>query len=350
MRIVVVAQVVAGNRRFAFTSMFQVGSTVTSERSLVLIALQAKETAEMTTTTAGRDPATPHDGTPHGDITDTAAFRFVQFLGRELSTGTLDLPSFPDIAIRVRQVLADEDVTTEKVVRVVSTEPALAARLLHIANSAAISFSGKTVTDLRTAVARLGLNMVRSAAIAFAVWQLRKSEALKGLEKQLQELWESSTAVAAVAYVIARRLGGANADTALLAGLLHGIGKLYILSRARQHQELLADPTTYSAIVRDWHSNIAKALLEKWQMPEEIVNAVNECEDLDRDHAGAADLSDVLTIACLLVRLKEHPEEIDLQLQGLGAAQRLQLRPAACWQLLQESTSEIAAMEQALGW
>ena len=304
----------------------------------------------MTTTPAGRNPTTPHDGTPHGDTTDTAAFRFLQFLGRELSTGTLDLPSFPDIAIRVRQVLADEDVTPEKVVRVVSAEPALAARLLHIANSAAISFSGKTVTDLRTAVARLGLNMVRSAAIAFAVWQLRKSEALKGLEKQLQELWESSTAVAAVAYVIARRLGGANADTALLAGLLHGIGKLYILSRARQHQELLADPTTYSAIVRDWHSNIAKALLEKWQMPEEIVNAVNECEDLDRDHAGAADLSDVLTIACLLVRLKEHPEEIDLQLQGLGAAQRLQLRPAACWQLLQESTSEIAAMEQALGW
>ena len=303
----------------------------------------------MTTTPAGRDPTTPHDGTPPGDTTDPAAFRFVQFLGRELSTGTLDLPSFPDIAIRVRQVLADEDVTPEKVVRVVSSEPALAARLLHIANSAAISFSGKTVTDLRTAVARLGLNMVRSAAIAFAVWQLRKSEALKGLEKQLQELWESSTAGAAVAYVIARRLGGANADTALLAGLLHGVGKLYILSRARQHQELLADPTTYSAIVRDWHLNIAKALLEKWQMPEQIVIAVNECEE-DRDHAGAADLSDVLTIACLLVRLKGHPEEIELQLQGLGAAHRLQLQPAACWQLLQESTGEIAAMEQALGW
>src|SRR5439155_4123526 len=114
-----------------------------------------------------------HDGTPPGDTTDTAAFRFVQFLGRELSTGTLDLPSFPDIAIRVRQVLADEDVTPEKVVRVVSAEPALAARLLHIANSAAISFSGKpeTDTDLRTAVTREGVNSGRSAAIAFAVWQ-----------------------------------------------------------------------------------------------------------------------------------------------------------------------------------
>ena len=192
--------------------------------------------------------------------------------------------------------------------------------------------------------------MVRSAAIAFAIWQLRKSEALKGLEKQLNELWESSTAVASVAYVIARKLGGATADTALLAGLLHGVGKLYILSRAQQHQDLLGDPTTYCAIVRDWHSNIAKALLEKWQMADEIVIAVSECEDLDRDHTGPADLTDVLTIACLLVRLKDHPEEIDLQLQGLGAAQRLQLQPAACWQLLQESTGEIAAMEQALGW
>ena len=108
-----VAQVVAGKRRFAFASMFQVGSTVTSERRLGLIALQATEMAEMTTTPAGCDPTTPHDGTPPGDSTGTAAFRFVQFLGRELSTGTFDLPSFPDIAIRVRQVLADEDVKSE---------------------------------------------------------------------------------------------------------------------------------------------------------------------------------------------------------------------------------------------
>jgi HD-like signal output (HDOD) protein len=304
----------------------------------------------MTITPAGCNSTTPLNGIPPGDMTGTAAFRFVQSLGQELSAGTFDLPSFPDIAIRVRQVLADEDVKPEKIVRVVSAEPALAARLLHIANSAAISFSGKTVTDLRTAVARLGFNMVRSAAIAFAMWQLRKSEALKGLEKQLEELWESSTSVAAVAYVVARRLGGVNADTALLAGLLHGVGKLYILSRAHQHQDLLADPTTYSCIVRDWHSNIAKALLEQWQMPEEIVIAVNEFEDLDRDHAGPADLSDMLTIACLLVRLKDHPEEIDLELQGVGAAKRLQLRPDACWQLLKESAGEIAIMQQALGW
>ena len=304
----------------------------------------------MTITPAGCNPTTPLEAPPPGDRNRAAAFRFVQSLGQELSTGTFDLPSFPDVAIRVRQVLADEEVRPEKVVRVLSAEPALAARLLHIANSAAIGFGGKTVTDLRTAVARLGFNMVRSAAIAFAMWQWKRSEALKGLEKQLQELWESSTSVAAVAYVVARRLGRVTAATALLAGLLHGVGKLYILSRAHQHQDLLADPTTYSHIVSDWHSSIAKALLEQWQMPEEIVVAINEFEDLERDHTGPADLGDVLTIACLLVRLKDHPEEIDIELQALKAAQRLQLRPDTCWQLLKESAGEIVAMQQALGW
>ena len=58
--------------------------------------------------------------------------------------------------------------------RVVGSEPALAARLMQIANSAALNFTGKPITELRTAIARMGFNMVRSAAIAFAMSQLKK--------------------------------------------------------------------------------------------------------------------------------------------------------------------------------
>ena len=114
-------------------------------------------------------------------VGDPEAFAFVQALAAELSKGKVDLPSFPDIALRVRRVLADEEVSQEKVVRVVGSEPALAARLMQIANSAAINFSGKPITELRTAIARMGFNMVRSAAIAFAMSQLKKVDSLKGL-------------------------------------------------------------------------------------------------------------------------------------------------------------------------
>jgi len=60
--------------------------------------------------------------------------------------------------------------------------------------------------------------------------------ALRGLEKQLGVLWRHSVQVAALSYSVARRLTNVTGDTAMLAGLLQGIGKLYILTRASRHR------------------------------------------------------------------------------------------------------------------
>jgi HD-like signal output (HDOD) protein len=79
---------------------------------------------------------------PQGSTNDSQAFAFVQSLASELSKGKVDLPSFPDIALRVRKVLSNENVAQDMVVRVVGSEPALAARLMQIGNSAALNFSG----------------------------------------------------------------------------------------------------------------------------------------------------------------------------------------------------------------
>ncbi|HXS28090.1 MAG TPA: HDOD domain-containing protein [Steroidobacteraceae bacterium] len=277
------------------------------------------------------------------------AFTFVQMLATELSSGKVDLPSFPDIAMKVRRALADENVSADRVVRVVSSEPALAARLLQIANSAALNFSGHAVTDLRTAVARLGFNMVRSAAIAFAMSQLKKVDELRGLEQPLDDLWRRSAAVAAMSHVVARRLTKVNPDTALLAGLLHGVGELYILTRAKQHPELFANPAAYQMVVRDWHSSIAKALLENWEMAEEVIVAVSDFENFDREHRGPADLTDALTVGFLIVSYQDHPDTIELNMQGVTACTRMQLDNAAYEKLIRESADEVTAMQQALG-
>jgi len=281
--------------------------------------------------------------------TDPAAFAFVQSLAAELSCGKVELPSFPDIAMHVRKALADDNVTPDKVVRVIGAEPALAARLLQIANSAALNFSGKSVTDLRTAVARMGFNMVRSAAIAFAMSQLKKVDALKGLEKPLDALWQRSASVAAMSHVVARRFSKVNPDIALLAGLLHGVGQLYIMVRAGKHPELFANQPLYHAIVRDWHTSIAKALLENWEMADEIVVAVSQFEDLEREHRGPPDLTDVLTVSHLVVSYQEYPESIELNMQGVAACKRLALDRAAYEKMFGECREEIAAMKTALG-
>jgi HD-like signal output (HDOD) protein len=286
---------------------------------------------------------------PSSTSSDSNGFKFVTMLAGELSSGKVDLPSFPDVAQRVRRALQDEAVTAEKIVRIVGAEPSLTARLLQLANSAAVNMSGKQTTDLRVAIARIGLNLVRSTSITFAMSQLTKSEALRGVREPLRVLWQRSALVAAMASVLAKRLTKVNPDAAALAGMLHGIGKLYILVNAVKFPELFADPESYARIEQLWHADIAKALLENWEMGDDVVAAVHQFEDFEYAHDDKTDLTDVLMIANLMATYREHPEDIELNLQGVGAARRIQLDGASFKKLLAESGTEIEALRSALG-
>jgi hypothetical protein len=79
------------------------------------------------------------------------------------------------------------------------------------------------------------------------------------------------------------------------------------------------------------------------------VLAVSEYEQLERDHKGPVDLTDVLSVAHLLVAYQDHPESIELNMQGVRACARMQLDANAYQKIIAESAAEITAMQQALG-
>jgi HD-like signal output (HDOD) protein len=278
-----------------------------------------------------------------------AAFDFVRTLAAELSGGNLDLPSFPEIAIRVRRVLSDPKSSVEQVVRVVGSEPALAARLLRISNSASLNRSGRAVTDLRTAINRIGYNMVRSASISFSMAQIRKSNKLAGLEHHLNELWQRSTMVAAFAYVLARNCTKVNPDEAMLTGMMHGIGKLYVLTRVIDHPELFASHTMLNQIISEWHTSIGKAILENWNFSESMAQAVGDQADFSRTEEGPPDLTDVVAVAILMATHAEDSAGLEAALSDLGAARRLGLDQAKTQAVMLESAAEVTALSQALG-
>jgi HD-like signal output (HDOD) protein len=281
-------------------------------------------------------------------LPNTVVFAFVKMLAAELSQGPVELPSVPDIVLQLQRTLSDENVTNDTVVRVVGAEPMLAGKLLNMANSAALNASGRKIADLRTAVARVGFNIVRSAALSFAVDQLRKAEEYKHLQGPLDVLWKGSVQIAALSHVLARRFTSLNGDAALLTGLMHNVGRIYILTRAARHPALVADPLTYHSVVRDWHSNVAKAVLENWRVAEEVVDAVTGYEDLDREARGPVTLTDVLSLAVLLERNRSiiDPEPDEAFMKGL---RRLQLHPGDCASVIDESAEEIAALKAVLG-
>jgi HD-like signal output (HDOD) protein len=278
-----------------------------------------------------------------------AAFDFVRTLAAELSGGNLDLPSFPEIAIRVRRVLSDPKSSVEQVVRVVGSEPALAARLLRISNSASLNRSGRAVTDLRTAINRIGYNMVRSASISFSMAQIRKSNKLAGLEHHLNDLWQRSTVVAAFAYVLARNYTKVNPDEAMLTGMMHGIGKLYVLTRVIDHPELFASHTMLNQIISEWHTSIGKAILENWNFSESMAQAVGDQADFSRNEDGPPDLTDVVAVAIIMSAHAADSSGLEAAWSDLGAVRRLGLDEAKTQAVMLESAAEVTALSQALG-
>ncbi|HEU4779009.1 MAG TPA: HDOD domain-containing protein [Steroidobacteraceae bacterium] len=279
---------------------------------------------------------------------DGDARALVDSLVLELAGEKIDLPSFPDVAMRVRKALTCDEVAIEDAVKIVSAEPALAARLMQLANSATLNPGGQRLNNLRAAMTRIGLNMACSVTIAFAMSQLRRAETYKGIESRLTGLWHEAAHLAAVSRVIARRFTSLNPDTALLAGLLQCIGKLYLLTRAARYPALLQDDEAFGRVISEYHLRVAQAILRNWDMDTEIVEAIGRCGDVKREHAGAIDLTDVLIVSAALISLGPDPQPQQISFPGMPAARRLGLDADTCIAALAESRDEIDALRQAL--
>lgn len=298
----------------------------------------------MTSTHAMGAAAQPADANTLSAI----AFQFVAELAQEVSAGHVELPAFPDVAMRVRKVLADENVGADQIARIVGAEPGLAARVLALANSAALNRTGKPITELKTAISRIGHNNVRTAAVSFAITQLRRAGELRHITRQLEDFWHESTMVAALSHAIAVRSRGINSDEAMLGGLMHNVGKIYILARAHRHPTLFGDPRAMASVMRSWHSNIGKAIIENWGFPARIAEAVGDHENIDRQ-VGMADSTDVLTVATMMSAFSGQEADLELNMQGVRAFSRLELDNEKCSHIVRDCAEEIAALRAALG-
>ena len=275
--------------------------------------------------------------------------RFVMQLADELNSRHLDLPSFPDVAVRVQRALESEHCTPDTLARVVHSEPVLAARLLKLANSALLERGAGPVTELRTAISRLGFDMVRSAAVAVAMEQLLLGREYRDIRAELERLWRHSVAVSALAHVLARDFPALNRDEALLGGLMHDIGRLYIRARARDFPGLAADADELEALAAAWHTGVGRAILEKWGFSEAVCAAAEGHHDDCSGASGPATLTDLVWVANWLAQRLERRGDPPEAPGPVAACARHDLDPRGCEALVKASREEIRSLRQALG-
>lgn len=234
-------------------------------------------------------------------------FGFVERLAQDLKDERLELPAFPEAVLRIQRLLQDSNTGVDEIVRAISSEPALAARLLRMANSVQFRRMDSEITDLRKAVARMGFNVVRSVAVAFAMRQLKQKDSYSAdARAELEAAWRESVEIASLCYVLAKRRTKLNPDQALLTGLLHVLGRLYIIMRAQSTPGLSA--AGMQEVVASWHATIAKAILESWGLPEALQEAVERQDDLEIELEGDVTLTDVLVAAKVLARNEPAPD------------------------------------------
>ncbi len=286
---------------------------------------------------------------------NSIGFEFVQSLSEELSKGTVKLPSLPDIALKIKNILEDPDVSAKQVAKVVGSEATFTARLLKVANSAALNSSGTTIKDLPTAITRMGFKMAHSIAIAIAMDQLLNAHSMGKLDKYFKELWRHSLNVAAFSCVIAKKQTKIKPDEALIAGLLHGVGKIYLLNRMEDYPELTEDLQTLEAVISEWHTGVGAAILEAWRFGDDLVNVADEYEILDRvptnDQGGVsfeADLTDVVLVANLFSLAIEQGNDIDPEWVEIKPFQRLKLSNELIHEIMIQSAEEIDSIISAL--
>ena len=213
----------------------------------------------------------------------------------------------------------------------------------HVSNFNVRTVAGDTLTVIKLA----GVAHECADDEDIQGWHDALTGLLRNIATDLERVWKEATLVAALAYSIGSRCQ-LNADESMLAGLLHNVGKLYILARANRHGSLFRDPAALGQVMRDWHANVGKAIVENWGFPEHIAEAIGEHENIDRQ-AGQADVADVLTVAAMSAGFVGQDVDFELNMQGVKAFSRLHLDNAKCADIVQNCGDEISALRSALG-
>lgn len=215
----------------------------------------------------------------------------------------LVLPTMPEMALRVREVAEDDDASVQGLAKVIGSDAALTARIIKVANSA-IYRGAQEIEDLNMALMRLGMATTCTLATGLAMEQMFQATS-DMVDKRLRKTWAQSTEIAGMSTVLCKHYTKLRPEQATLAGLMHLIGVLPILSYAEQYSALLKDSITLESIIKAVHPKIGSKILDAWDFPQEIRNVPTAHLDFTRT-ATQPDYADIVTVALLQSRSAEY--------------------------------------------
>lgn len=237
-----------------------------------------------------------------------------------------DLPTFPTIVGEVNDLLMEPDVSAADLSDVICRDPTMAAKLLRLVNTAYYGFS-RQINSVSHAINMLGLDEVQSLALAAAVMGMwDENHGNRGL---CEFLWQHSIETGRIAKAIAAASSvPVEVDDVFICGLLHDIGKI-VLEREfpNEYADIAEIQTTTGQqtneveldLLSTTHEEVGAWLLDRWQLPHLLVEAVRWHHDPDNAERAPV-VAKVLKLADALTQEREIQPDL-IESLGLTEAQ-----------------------------
>jgi HD-like signal output (HDOD) protein len=250
------------------------------------------------------------------------------------------LPAFNATALRIQKEVAKAEPDSRLIEKLIVSDQSLTGEVLSVSNSS--FYKGLTqVATVRDAIIRMG-NIEVSNIVSLVALQHNFQSKIPAMHKIMGKLWRHSVGCAIGANWLARQTGfQALAHETFIAGLLHDVGKLYVLKviddmKASREIENLPPDTVIDELMQKMHTEQGYALMAQWNLPEKY------CQVARDHHLAEFDGSNFLLVLVRLANqvchkmgigliedpsivLLETPEAAQLQLSEMDLA-RLEVR------------------------
>tara|TARA_B100000902_G_scaffold377368_1_gene409517 strand:- start:466 stop:1362 length:897 start_codon:yes stop_codon:yes gene_type:complete len=231
---------------------------------------------------------------------------------KQITQSIIGLPTLPTVITQMIGLIENPGTSAKEVSQLISTDQALTAKILKLANSAFYGFP-RGISTVNQAVVVLGFETVKSLGLSISVLERFAVEEIKSSFDR-QKFWEHSISCGVAARLLARKFNYQLRGEAFSCGILHDVGKL-ILSQYfadEFNQILLMSEEEYIHISKAeervlgvTHTDIGRWLAEKWNLPSSLISAIAHHHKPSNSSANDTQLSSLIHLADILCRREE---------------------------------------------
>ncbi|MGY6278159.1 HDOD domain-containing protein [Methylomonas sp. MgM2] len=207
----------------------------------------------------------------------------------------IQVPSLPDVAIRLRRALQQEVTNITDATKIINMDPAIASKLIQVANSP-LYRSINTISNTHDAINRLGFRGTQNIVTSISLHNLFRTDN-KLLNRKLQQIWKQSINIASLSYTLAGLTHTINPDEALLAGLTYNIGALPIITYA---EKLKASEYTEQELVQTIATSknlVGAFILKNWHFPKHLQQIPSQASYWYHDEDSTLQTCDIVLLA-----------------------------------------------------